>query len=111
MGTELLERDSHLDALAWWWDEAVAGDGRLVFVGGEAGVGKTSLVRRFADYLPSGARVLEGQCEPLATPVALGPLLDMAVGLSDRFEDVLTGSNGPVEVRRAFLAELEALRP
>ena len=37
MDAELLERQRHLDSLAWWWDEAVAGEGRLVFVAGEAG--------------------------------------------------------------------------
>ena len=42
---ELLERASVLDALGGLLAEARAGRGRLVLVGGEAGVGKTSLVR------------------------------------------------------------------
>jgi DNA-binding CsgD family transcriptional regulator/tetratricopeptide (TPR) repeat protein len=66
---ELLERDELLDQLA------SLGPGRLVFVGGEAGVGKTALVRAF------GARVdaplLEGACENLTTPTPLGPFLDV----------------------------------
>jgi DNA-binding CsgD family transcriptional regulator/tetratricopeptide (TPR) repeat protein len=111
MGTELLERSSHLDSLAWWWDEAVAGDGRLVFVGGEAGVGKTSLVRRFAEYVPSGTRVLTGDCEPLATPAPLGPLLDMAAEVPGDLEGLLTGGQPPVEVRRAFLRAVDSVRP
>jgi DNA-binding CsgD family transcriptional regulator len=109
MGTELLERESHLDALAWWWDEAVAGEGRLVFVGGEAGAGKTSLVRRFRNYVPTGAWVLAGDCEPLATPVPLGPLLDMAPGLPG-LDDVLTRGPSPVEARRAFLQAVDTVR-
>lgn len=110
MGTELLERDSHLDALAWWWDEAVAGEGRLVFLGGEAGAGKTSVVRRFRTYVPAGARVLAGDCEPLATPVPLGPLLDMVIGLPGDLEEILTRGSPPVEARRAFLQAVDSVR-
>ena len=51
----LLERDDLLARL----DEARSGGGRLVFAGGEAGVGKTSLVRAFAGNdarVPASAR-------------------------------------------------------
>src|SRR6476646_10021624 len=41
----LLERDAMLAAL----DEALAAGGRLVLVAGEAGVGKTVLLRRFCE--------------------------------------------------------------
>jgi predicted ATPase len=43
----LLERSAPLDALREALDAARSGSGRLVLVGGEAGVGKTSLVRAF----------------------------------------------------------------
>jgi DNA-binding CsgD family transcriptional regulator len=107
MGTELLDREAQLDALAQWWAEAAGGgDGRLVFVGGEAGVGKSSLVRRFCSSLPRGARILAGVCEPLATPVPLGPLFDMAVELPEPIERALLEGGDPVHLRRAFLEEL-----
>jgi DNA-binding CsgD family transcriptional regulator len=54
-----------------------------VFIAGEAGVGKTALVRRFADELPAGAAAA-GACDPLETPRPLGPLLDMAPELARR---------------------------
>ncbi len=44
----LLERDGPLASLAGHWAEARGGHGLLVSVAGEAGVGKTSLVREFA---------------------------------------------------------------
>jgi MoxR-like ATPase len=47
-----------------------------VVVGGEAGVGKTALLRRFCDA--HATRVLWGACEPLRTPRPLGPFLDVA---------------------------------
>ena len=87
----LLEREELLTQLA----EARAAGGRLVFVGGEAGVGKTALVREFASR--SGERVLFGSCENLTTPTPLGPFLDVA--------DVAEAGE-PRLVARALLDEL-----
>ena len=90
--TALLERDRERAALASWWDEAVAGHGRLVLVGGDAGAGKTALVDAFGSQVTG--RLLRGTCEPLTTPVPLGPLRDMGfVG-------------DPVEIRHLFLDQL-----
>jgi len=44
---ELLEREPSLALLADCAAEARRGDGRLVVLGGEAGVGKTALLERF----------------------------------------------------------------
>jgi predicted ATPase len=106
MGGELLEREPQLDALARWWSEAAAGSGRLVFVTGEAGVGKTSLVRALCTNLPATASVVVGTCEPLTTPLALGPLFDMLPALSDLFDDLLAEGADPRQLRRAFLEEI-----
>ena len=46
-------------------------------ISGEAGVGKTSLVEELSRR-GSVARMLWGQCDPLQTPRALGPVLDVA---------------------------------
>ncbi len=44
---ELLERASFLDTLAGYAREARQGDGRLVLVSGESGMGKTALLEAF----------------------------------------------------------------
>lgn len=76
---ELLERSVLLDALARSLLDAADGRGRLVLLGGEAGVGKTALLRTFcSDNAASRARVLWGACERMFTPRALGPFLDIA---------------------------------
>ncbi|HEY9345120.1 MAG TPA: AAA family ATPase, partial [Inquilinus sp.] len=75
---ELLERDHELQALAVALNEATAGEGRIVLVSGEAGIGKTSFVDRFIATAGRTARVLEGQCDSLFTPSPLGPLYDIA---------------------------------
>jgi predicted ATPase len=51
-GTELLEREPALASLAGYAAEARRGDGRLILIGGEAGVGKTAPVERFQRNLP-----------------------------------------------------------
>ncbi|HSS59361.1 MAG TPA: AAA family ATPase, partial [Solirubrobacteraceae bacterium] len=75
---ELLERSAQLDALD---GHRVAvgeqGRGRLVLIAGEAGIGKTALVRSFCARAGQG-RILWGACDALFTPRPLGPLVDIA---------------------------------
>jgi DNA-binding CsgD family transcriptional regulator len=74
----VLERDGLLAQLRAQWSSACAGPGRLVFVEGEAGIGKTTLLRAFAQSLQGEAAVYWGSCEALLTPRPLGPLDDIA---------------------------------
>ncbi|MFI6439234.1 ATP-binding protein [Streptomyces sp. NPDC050759] len=78
--TDLLERGAVLRDLADCLEQAEHGDGQLVLLRGEGGIGKTSVVRRFAEQLSGTgrARVLLGACDPLSTPRPLGPLMDIA---------------------------------
>lgn len=74
----LLERDHQLAALIAAWRDATRSDGRLIFLGAEAGAGKTSLVVRLGAAIDSSVRRLTGYCDPAATPRPLGPLIDVA---------------------------------
>ena len=74
----LLERDSELATLDECMASAAAGEGRLVVISGEAGVGKTALAKQLCESQRSAARIFWGQCDPLETPRALGPVLDIA---------------------------------
>jgi DNA-binding CsgD family transcriptional regulator/tetratricopeptide (TPR) repeat protein len=73
----LLEREASLATLAAYAGEASGGDGRLVLIAGEAGVGKSALVEEFAAE-SHAARWLWGACDGLFTPRPLGPLFDLA---------------------------------
>jgi DNA-binding CsgD family transcriptional regulator/tetratricopeptide (TPR) repeat protein len=73
----LLERDTQLASLAEYAGEARQGDGRLVLIGGEAGVGKSALVEQLERGLPE-ATWYWGACDGLFTPRPLGPLFDIA---------------------------------
>lgn len=46
---EFVEREHSLEDLQKAFDKAVAGEGNTVFVQGEAGIGKSSLVRHFLE--------------------------------------------------------------
>ena len=75
-----LERDSFLDELIAARVRAAAGEGCVVLVSGEAGIGKTTLVEQFLARVgePAGrGRVLWGACDALITPRPLAPLVDM----------------------------------
>ena len=76
---DLVERGGYLAALGEHLAAAAAGEGRLVVVGGEAGVGKTSLVRRFAHDQADDARILWAACDGLFTPQPLAPLTDLGL--------------------------------
>ena len=55
-GPVLLERERELAELAQAAREAAAGEGGLVLVSGEAGIGKSSLVRALRGLLPAERR-------------------------------------------------------
>ena len=74
----LLERQAELQTLGTAVERAGTGRGSAVLVLGEAGIGKTSLVRTFLAEVAGRVRVLAGACEDLLTPRALGPLREAA---------------------------------
>jgi DNA-binding CsgD family transcriptional regulator/tetratricopeptide (TPR) repeat protein len=108
----LLERDDALARLAGLVAEVRAsGDGRLVFVGGEAGVGKTALLHALIAGQEDDVRVLWGACEPLHTPRPLGPLWDVADSTGGALAELVTGGARPHEVSAALLTELRRRAP
>src|SRR4051794_37731394 len=73
----LLEREEPLSELLRALRRAEAGQGSTALVSGEAGIGKTTLVRAFAEQAAARARLLSAACDDLLTPRALGPLRDV----------------------------------
>jgi DNA-binding CsgD family transcriptional regulator/tetratricopeptide (TPR) repeat protein len=75
---DLLERQEQLDELSRLLREAGKSAGKVAFVRGEAGAGKSSLVEQFAS-LAAGAPVYWGHCDALQTSRVLGPVKELAV--------------------------------
>lgn len=99
---ELLEREDLLGTLQKLRQRAVAGDGTLLFVEGEAGIGKTSLLQTFCRG-QKDTPVHWGGCDALHAPRPLAPLYEIAVGLNDELRRALTHGAERVHVFGAFL--------
>src|SRR5579872_4918505 len=101
----LLERDHELAELERLWGLAIAGQGALVLLGGNAGIGKTTVARTFCQEYVDG-RVLWGSCEPVGTPRPLAPLLDVAQQAGGTLAELVGISAAP---ERLFPAALGLL--
>jgi DNA-binding CsgD family transcriptional regulator/tetratricopeptide (TPR) repeat protein len=109
---ELLERDEALGTLATAGAAAARGEGRVVLVSGEPGIGKTSLVASFLGDLDGQTRILLGTCDDLSIPRPLGALRDLVGSVSEELAAALAGGAASHEVQSLLLAELElAPRP
>ena len=81
---KIIGRDEQLAELREVWDGARAGRTATVLIGGDAGVGKTTLVDAFLAGQFGNARVIKGQCVPLGgdgltyAPI-IGALRDLRV--------------------------------
>jgi len=102
----LLEREGLLAQLHERWSQARAGPGRLVFVEGEAGIGKTTVLRAFAAAVRADVPVYWGACEAMATPRPLGALDDIARDSGGR---LVVPHDGSGERHRLFVAFVELL--
>ena len=74
----LLEREKELGLLADLLSGVGSSGGKVVLVRGEAGIGKSTLVREFVGAHADAAHVLVGVCDDLLTPQPLGPFWDIA---------------------------------
>jgi DNA-binding CsgD family transcriptional regulator len=99
---ELLEREDLLGTLQALRQRAAAGDGTLLFVEGEAGIGKTSLLQTFCDQ-QKDAPVHWGGCDSLHPPRPFGPLYEIAAGLNDELQRALSSGAERMQVFGAFL--------
>ena len=86
-GGVLIEREYLLASLTALVDDAAAGRGRLVFLGGEAGVGKSALATALADAASDRLAVRRGASDNITTASALGPLADAVPELAEVIED------------------------
>jgi DNA-binding CsgD family transcriptional regulator/tetratricopeptide (TPR) repeat protein len=109
-GMELLEREPSLALLADCAAEARRGDGRLVVLGGEAGVGKTALLERFQRELRD-ARWSWGACDGLFTPRPLGPLYDLADQLGGELLELCARGASRDDLFRALLRQVSGPGP
>jgi DNA-binding CsgD family transcriptional regulator len=75
---ELIERAEFMASLRAKFEQTSEGEGHCVFIGGEAGIGKTALVNAFCQEHKNECKIYRGTCDALFTPRPLAPLYDIA---------------------------------
>ncbi len=105
---ELLERDDHLAFLHERLADAEREAGQIVFLGGEAGTGKTSLIWRFADEIGERVTTAIGACDGLSTPQPLAPLIDIAEGIQGRSAGLIWSGAPRLQIFYSALEDLVA---
>jgi class 3 adenylate cyclase len=119
--TSLVGRDEEIDLLLRRWARAKAGDGQIVLISGEAGIGKSRITEALADRLHAEPYLrLRYFCSPYHQDSALFPFIDQlgrAAGLThddppaaklEKLETLLARAAPPDE-DVAFLADLLSL--
>lgn len=104
---ELLERQDSLNELSRLVEHVSAGEGCTVLLSGEAGIGKTSLIKYFTDGLNSDIEILWGYCDALFTPRPLGPLYDIAHQMKSTLINLLEKEEKRSSIFDVFLKYLE----
>jgi DNA-binding CsgD family transcriptional regulator len=74
---ELIERAGVLSLLESQLKKVDKGEGHCVFISGEAGIGKTSLVKAFCKQQQEKCTIYQGACDALFTPRPLAPVYDI----------------------------------
>lgn len=86
----IVGRDEHLARLSTYFDRALALQPQIVFVTGEAGIGKTALIDAWLAGMAESVAIGRGQCvETFGSGEAYLPLLDAMASLAPRFDGQL----------------------
>ncbi len=129
--TPLVGREEELGLLRRRWEQAKAGEGQVVLLSGEPGIGKSRLAEALKeDVRQEGATPIEFRCSPYHQNSALYPIIDhlqrlLRFGRDDtpdeklrKLEDMRVGAHGsaplqtiPVTLQDSLMARLDRLGP
>jgi DNA-binding CsgD family transcriptional regulator len=103
---ELIERDDFLTSLRGGFKKAASGEGHCFFIMGEAGIGKTSLVKTFLKEVADESIEYVGACDSLFTPRPLAPLYDLALQINEEWVQEIHSVSSRTELFTKFVHEL-----
>ncbi|MDP9258196.1 MAG: AAA family ATPase, partial [Actinomycetota bacterium] len=95
---EILERETDVARLLAAVAEAAEARGSFVLVPGEAGIGKSTLVRLLRESVRDRALAAVVGCEPLSVPEPLGPFRDLALVVTG-LDEALASADAPALAR------------
>ena len=111
--TPMVGRQAEIRRLQHLWDAAKDGDGGVVLIRGEAGIGKSRLARYLRDFSArSGGSHLQGSCSPYYTSTAFYPLarmLSRRLGFTPETDDRQRLEALELELDEAGLERSEAI--
>ena len=79
----LIEREDVLQTLETKFESIKKGEGHCILLSGEAGIGKTSLIKSFSKEKKDHCKVYQGTCDALFTPRPLAPVFDIIWQMSN----------------------------
>jgi len=101
--TSFIGRDAEMQQLRQRWALAAGGERQTLLLVGEAGIGKSRLVREFRQSLDmAGVRTLECRCAPEHTGSAFQPLIDV---LRRRLQ-IQVGDDPDLQLQRLRMLEV-----
>ena len=108
--TPFVGRERELGLLRDAFERARGGQGQIVFVAGEPGIGKSRLLLELRRRLGDDATWVEGHCMSFGRAIAFHPLIDL-LKRTFRIEEGDTESAAVRKIERSVLALGEDLRP
>lgn len=99
----MLERDDGLKTFETLLSQVPVTGGQALFVCGDAGIGKSTLIEHALQSLPSYTRSALALCDPLQTPRPLGAVRDLEAALNRRRRPV----NDDMDLFDGFLLQLQ----
>ena len=106
---DLVERDAALQTFDRLLASTRLGSGHVLLVSGEAGIGKTTLLKGFGARA-EGAVSWWGACDSLETPHPLAPLHDIARAADVAFRPLLQAGHARADLFEAVLTTLQQSR-
>ncbi len=120
--TSFVSRESELQLLADRWHQACSDEGQVVLLSGEAGIGKSRILRELREQLDTESyTLLHYECSPYGANTAFLPVIDQlrsAAGFTkndtdddclDKLEQLIRGTSNNVDTAGPLLAALISL--
>jgi DNA-binding CsgD family transcriptional regulator/tetratricopeptide (TPR) repeat protein len=106
---ELIEREQPLTLIDTLFQKVQEEEGHCIFISGEAGIGKTSLVKAFVSKVKSRCSVYQGTCDALFTPRPLAPLMDVMFQMQKDLRGITTTIHDREFLFSLFFYQLKAI--